>query len=369
MKLSMFSLSSTDLTRDQKEYLQSLLQSGETLLWAGTPVRRLPLSVVLQSAVILLSLAVSAALFASSGLAAAMADAVDKGEIPPLFILAFIAPLAALLCVALLRPLWCSYCLQHSLYAVTDRRYISACDYPLIGRKHREWAGQPVAVTTEKDGSGDIVMEYREQHLENREVRRIPIGLMRVPNIAQVQAAIAARSAAAAEAEKSLAEAAIAEALAADPAANTAKRAPKFLGPLLLVLSAAAWAFALESVVSTNDRISTYEKAAGTVTHLEEIDNSASEDGPRYLYRAHYVFEVGGKEYVGQQASASNPPTHIAGEEVEILYDPNNPQESYTDSLFELYGVAVFSAVSGLFFGLCGLLCLWTRRHAKQAVL
>lgn len=318
-----FSLPDSELKPEQQLFAAGLLRDDEHLLWAGLPVCKLPTLMLFNSVVLLGMFAFIGWQIGGSNLFGTLLQTDSVAAL--LAGLPFLGIALVLLIVGVGSPLWYLYRLANSFYLITDRRYLSVCKYPLLGFRQQEWTGTPLAVTEEKDGTGDIVMEYRVRKSKGN-VSLNPIGLLHIPNIAQVRE-LTAGLGTADTAEAETAE----EPEAAAPKARSVKR-----GVIFLMLAAGAWAYGLFSAVQTHEMLSSWGKTEGVVTSLES-QTGHGRRGSHTSYRACYRFEVDGVRYEGKQSVASNPPAYRRGEKLTVVYNPAHPYESDVDSAFDLY--------------------------------
>jgi hypothetical protein len=86
---------------------------------------------------------------------------------------------------------------------------------------------------------------------------------------------------------------------------------------------AASVAWRLESVGQT---------VPGIVTRLEESSDS---EGGCCVYSPVVEFQVGGQTYTIEGDNASDPPAYRVGQQVDVLYDPSNPQTAQINNFFE----------------------------------
>lgn len=319
-----FSLSDSDVMPEQQLYAAGLLRDDERLLWAGRPVCKLPTLMIVNSVVLLAVFAYMLWQIGGSSLFGTLLQADSAAAL--LAGLPFLAILTVLFIVGVGSPLWYLYRLANSFYLITDGRYVAVRKYPVLGFRQQEWTGTPLAVTAEKDGTGDIVMEYRVRKSKGN-VSLNPIGLLHIPNIAQVRELTAGLVPADTEEEEAEAE----EPKAVAPKARSVKR-----GVIFLMLAAGAWAYGLFSAVQTHEKLSAWEKTEGVVTSMESRI-SHGRRGTHTSYRACYRFEVDGVRYEGKQSVASNPPAYHKGEKLTVVYNPAHPYESDVDSAFDLY--------------------------------
>lgn len=353
----MFSLSDTDLTREQKEYLQSSLQSGETLLWAGVPKRKLPLSAWVGSLSAVVFFCIWLGVVFGNGFGAFLVKSVKSGgELAPvLFSIPFLLIPLIIFCGAVGSPLWMLYRLGRTLYAVTDRRYLSAVNYPRVGWRLKEWTNAPFEIITQKDGVGDVVLDYRTVHHKGGNVSRIPLGLLNIPNFERVKPLIEQRAAVARSEQEE-------EEFEETKPKEVNPRVAKIVGCLLLATAACALFFGAKKAYNTHSTLAGMEKAEGVVTHLEsQISHGRRSSGT--TYRAHYRFKVDGKTYRGKQQSASNPAAYDKGEKLTVLYNPADPQDSYPDRFMDNYLGSVIIGGVGVFLSIFGSVMLFGKKQ------
>lgn len=342
-----FSLFESDLNFEQKQYADNALQNRETLLWAGKPVCKLPTLMMLNSVILL---GVFAFVLWQIGGSSLLGTLLQADSVAALLAgLPILAILSALLIVGVGFPLWYLYRLANSFYLITDRRYLSVCRYPLLGFRQREWTGTPLSVTVEKDGTGDIVMEYRVRKNKGN-VSLNPIGLLHIPNIARVRELTAELmdTAATETEEETEVEEETVEAKESAPKVCFRKR-----GVIFLTLAAAAWAYGLFSAVQTHERLSSWKRAEGVVFAQRHFSHHGRH-GSHSTYRARFRFVVDGVRYEGLQSVASNPPAHYRGEKVAVVYNPADPREADIDSAFDLYFTSLGCGFAGVVLFLIG---------------
>ncbi len=357
----MFSLSSSDLTREQKEYLYSILQSGETLLWAGMPKRKLPLSAWLGSIPAAVFACIWVSILFGNGFGKFLVKAVLSGGnlFPALFAIPFLLIPFIIFCGAVSSPLWRLYRMGRTLYAVTDRRYLAAVNYPRAGWRLTEWSNAPYEIISQEDGSGDVVLDYHTVHHKGGSVSRTPLGLLAIPNFERVKPLIEQR-AAVDRSEEAGEESIAPKSTEANPLAV------RIAGCVFLAVAACALFFAVKNAYGTHNTLAGMAEAEGIVTHLEsQISHRRRSSGRTYC--AHYRFTVDGKTYHGKQKSFSNPPSYDKGEKLTVLYNPADPQDSCTSSFVDNYIGAVIAGFLGVFFSVFGSVMLLSRRRKNRA--
>jgi hypothetical protein len=80
------------------------------------------------------------------------------------------------------------------------------------------------------------------------------------------------------------------------------------------------------------------ERTTGTVIEMEE---SSSAESGCCVYSPVVQFEVNGQSYTFDSGNASDPPQYEVGEQVEVLYNPTDPNTAQIDSLFERWAFPV----------------------------
>lgn len=349
-----FSLSDSDLKPEHQLYAAGLLRDDERLLWAGKPVCKLPKQMLLTGVVMVAVFAFVLGNLGYSGFFGALQNA-DAGAAVLLCLTVLTIP-SIILVVGVGSPLWYLYRMANSFYLITDRRYLSVCKYPLLGFRQQEWTGTPLAVTAESDGTGDIVMEYRVRKNKGN-VSVNPIGLLHIPNVAQVRELLTERLNVDAPVEAD-----------DDPEESTRMTPPSHArksGFLFLALAVGAWAYGLFSAAETHEKLSSWSRVEGVVTSLER-STTHSRRGAHTSYRACYRFEVDGVRYDGKQSVASNPPAYRKGEKLTVVYNPSHPYESDADSAFDLYFKSFGFGFVGLVLFCIASVRLNAFRHLKM---
>ena len=107
--------------------------------------------------------------------------------------------------------------------------------------------------------------------------------------------------------------------------------------------------------------------ATGTVIRME---GSSDSDGTTYRPVVSFR-DAGGAEHIFGSGVSSSPPRYAAGDTVEVMYDPDSPDEAVIDSVLDRFFLAlvfgglgtVFSAIGG------GILFYLFRKHQIAAQL
>lgn len=86
------------------------------------------------------------------------------------------------------------------------------------------------------------------------------------------------------------------------------------------------------------------QTAPGIVTRLEE---SSGSEGGCCVYSPVIEFAAGGQTYTFEGGNASDPPQYRVGQQVNVRYDPADPNTAQIDSIFErwLFPVIIIPAM------------------------
>jgi len=104
--------------------------------------------------------------------------------------------------------------------------------------------------------------------------------------------------------------------------------------------------------VRTRVFIGKAQEVKATVTQMVYSHSSEGGGGysPVYQFRT-----LDGQTIVIQDSLASNPPRFQVGQQIEVLYDPGNPQNARINRWMSLYFVPVLLGGIGLIFGGVGI--------------
>ncbi len=334
------------LSRDEREQLQQSLAQDETLLWAGKPLPRLNLlgnaQCLIKGLVILafcLAFAYKAGLldFSASGMPASV-----KG-IFSLFLLPFVAIGLGMF----LRPWLLRRRRARLTAAVTNRRCLL-----ISPRRLREWPLPYLSVDENPDGSGDIIFPASERGARLFKRREENI----FPDIARVRRVQSIIDAASLQSREEISKTvAAAQGTAAD-SGKTRMIAP-VVALVLLVIAVVTGILGTQSLIDLRHVCRHYHATTGTVTGIE-WSRSNSRRGTGRVARAHYRFTVDGKTYTGQERTASNVGVKSVGEEIPVLYAPENPDDNLSDSFSDLWLPTVITMVFFLFSSVMSVVIL-----------
>ncbi len=125
---------------------------------------------------------------------------------------------------------------------------------------------------------------------------------------------------------------------------------------IFLVIGLGMLVGAVYNFQSTRTFVAGAELTVGTVVELERRESRDS-DGNRsvtYYPVVRYPLPAGG-EHQFRSSTGSNPPSYRQGQQVEVLYLPNNPYEARINGFFSLWGMPLILSGMGLAFaGLLG---------------
>ena len=119
--------------------------------------------------------------------------------------------------------------------------------------------------------------------------------------------------------------------------------------PFRIIFSSVGLLFLIIGISSFLDTRSFLKEslvANGTV-----IDLIASSGSDSITYKPMVEFKTINDQFITFTSStSSNPPSYHTGEEVEVLYDPNNPNDAKISSFFSLWGLATVLFLMGSVF-------------------
>jgi len=105
----------------------------------------------------------------------------------------------------------------------------------------------------------------------------------------------------------------------------------------------------------TRNFISKAQEVQGTVVQM--VWSSSSDGGggysPVYQFRA-----ISGQMITVQDSLSSSPPMFEVGQTIDVLYDPENPQNARIKKFWSLYFVPILLGGMGLIFGGVGIVLL-----------
>lgn len=139
-----------------------------------------------------------------------------------------------------------------------------------------------------------------------------------------------------------------------------------FLG-IFLLLGLGMLAGGVYSFQSSQRFVAAAEMTTGSVVDLERRESRDS-DGNRsitYYPVVRYRLPNGG-DHQFRSSTGSNPPSYRQGEEVEVLYLPDDPYQARINGFFSLWGLPVILSGMGLVFaGLPGALLFFSLRRRR----
>ena len=110
--------------------------------------------------------------------------------------------------------------------------------------------------------------------------------------------------------------------------------------------------------IRTRIFIDNAQEVKGTVIQMvysrSSSSNSSGGYAPIYQFRT-----LDGQNIVKQDSLSSNPPRFQVGQELDILYEPGNPQKARINKWMNLYFVPVLLGGMGLIFGGVGIVIVF----------
>lgn len=119
----------------------------------------------------------------------------------------------------------------------------------------------------------------------------------------------------------------------------------RIIGALILLSAIPPLGIGIWTYSNTKSFLDDAESTTGEV--IELVERRGSEGGSVFAPKVRFQDQAG-ENYEVTSSSASSPPKYHVGEEIEILYNPERPQEFRTTDWFSLWGGPVLG------FGLAG---------------
>lgn len=104
------------------------------------------------------------------------------------------------------------------------------------------------------------------------------------------------------------------------------------------------------------------ERTTGEVVRLDERWDTDSDGARSKAYYPEFSYKVEGRNYSVVSNSGSNPSSFRIGEQVEVLYNPNNPIEGRINSFLQLYIMPFCFGIMGFALA-CSSLILFLFKH------
>ncbi len=120
---------------------------------------------------------------------------------------------------------------------------------------------------------------------------------------------------------------------------------------ILLVISMILLGGSLYAYMSTTEFLKSADTAEGVVLKLIPVEGDETTYAPVFGFK-----DRSGESHVIESSSSSNPPAFERGEKIEVIYDPEKPQNARINSFFNLWGGAVILGIVGIFFLIFGLI-------------
>lgn len=108
--------------------------------------------------------------------------------------------------------------------------------------------------------------------------------------------------------------------------------------------------------------IRTAQHAKGTVIEMVYRRKNTRSGGKGGGYLPVYQFKtLDGKKITAKDSLSSNPPRFQVGQQVDVLYNPNNPHDARINQWLNLYFVPVLLGGLGLLFGGMGIIIVLSK--------
>ena len=129
------------------------------------------------------------------------------------------------------------------------------------------------------------------------------------------------------------------------------KKSMKIISTILLLTSIILLGLAAYFYTKQENFIETSIKTSGVVIGLEESTSSSSSSSSiSYAPTVKYQ-DAEGNEYVFTSNISSSPPSYDVGEEVIIMYNPNNPSDAQIKSIFGQWIIVwILGGIGGIHF-------------------
>lgn len=106
-----------------------------------------------------------------------------------------------------------------------------------------------------------------------------------------------------------------------------------------------------------------------TIAQVVRLAESTDSEGSCCVYSPVFEYTVAGRRHSFESMNASSPPSYRVGQQVEILYNPEDPDDAVVNSFGELWLVATLLCPATLVVALVVNLIGFTRIRSGQAIL
>lgn len=121
----------------------------------------------------------------------------------------------------------------------------------------------------------------------------------------------------------------------------------KYVGPIFTVVGAGVLALGIYLGMERADFLETALEASGEVIRLKE---KRSDDSYVYYPVVRYKLPGTDRQLIFEHDSGSNPPSYQVGENVRVLYDPQDPNQAIIDAgIFNWMGPGIATLLGGIF--------------------
>lgn len=132
----------------------------------------------------------------------------------------------------------------------------------------------------------------------------------------------------------------------------------RIIPPLFLAIGIGAWSLSAYLYTNVRQLLAEGEHARGTVTALSR---SGSAYFPVVAFKTAEGTQI---EFVGKSGSSS--PTFVKGQQVEVIYRPENPNNAKINTFLDLWAPPLFLTIFGTIFSVIGFAFIflpWKTRH------
>ncbi len=135
----------------------------------------------------------------------------------------------------------------------------------------------------------------------------------------------------------------------------------KYVGPIFTAIGVGVLALGVYLGMERVDFLETALQADGEVIQLNE---RRSDDSYVYYPVVSFILPDTDRTLTFEHDSGSNPPSYSVGEQVPVLYDPDNPQQAIIDAGLLNYMGAGIASLLGVIFALVGISSIrYYRKH------
>ena len=345
----------TDLTLAEREQVEAAMGSDKQVLWFSRPVAKLWTA---ESVMSMIGGLVAAPILATVCFSFFGGDCKPDGMFL-LLLACFFLPIIGAILWQILTPWRLLRKKRRTAYILTAQQAIvlqpgwfgklALTSYPVCPGmvKEREAAA---------DGSGSLVFGYRTVHGKNGSCQ-MGQGFLSVPCLQQVSEILDSLTAG----EQPVSMPAETE-RHTTPSAGKKSTAGVVIGCLFALIGLGVLIFACSLGYESWQKAENGVTVQGKVVSLKRECSSGRRSSGTTYYPVFRFTAQDGKEYRVEHNQGSNPPAWKKGEEVELIYLPDDPQSAVPNTFWGKYGVTVFLLIFGSGFAGIGGCVAWSSR-------